>query len=343
MFPIHRPRNLLIVLVVFLLSIGIAIVFTNKQGDVYEQYVRQVLYAAKGDAVPDHAPEYIDEQGVPYVMYKGENGIIPGKQYNPTIIGNYALQYLQQLQVGDTSVAAFFKACVDRLIKSYTCKDNFALYVFDWQQPWYKSVGVPYTSGMTSGIAIQVFTGAYKMYGDTSYLQHARKLLGGFYLPIQNGGFTYKTEEGWWFEELADTAMHTPYILDGHIYALLGVYQFATEAKDDSAMFVFNKGVQALKHDIALYDVGDGSVRYDRYGKLADKKYHRILTAQMKELAIITKDVVFEHYHHKWSQPLQKPYVLRVLGERNVSGILLLVIVSFVGFISFMAVIYFVK
>lgn len=265
-----------------------------------------------------------DEKGIPWVDYKTLNGVTPGKQYNPTIVCIYAMDYAAKFKTHDDSSSLIrFMNCADWLLQHLTYRNDYALYVFNWKQPWYDSVGVPFTSGMTSGLAIKVFTQAYQLKRSNSYLDAANRLMKGFYVPIDSGGFTYKETDGWWFEELADTAMLSPRILDGHIFAITGLYEYIKTTKNDSARFIFDKGIESLKSKLPLYDIGDGGVYYDKYRSPADKKYHRTLTAQMKELYDITGDDFFLGYHEKWNKPLKRWYILRIMREGNISGIVL--------------------
>lgn len=328
-------QKLLIVVVLLLLSVIITVFITNRKGDAWEEYVRNGLYTLTNDSVPDFAQENVDDKGVPYVFYPEQNGITAGKQYNPTIVCNYALNYYEQLKNEENAAAAGkFWNCIEWLAANITDQNGYGLFVFHWKQPWYDSVGVPYTSGMTSGLAIEVFTKAYQLSKRQEYLQIAQALLRGFYVPIADGGFTYKHNEGWWFEELADTAMHSPFILDGHIFATTGVHYYWKKSGDDSARFIYQQGIAGLKYYLPRFDAGGGVIYYDKYGKVADKKYQRILTRQMKELYAITNDEVFLQYHAKWNAPLQKPYILRVMAEGNRSGIILLGLLGAVMFFA---------
>ncbi len=155
----------------------------------------------------------------------------------------------------------------------------------------------------------------------------------GFYIRINKGGFTYTTNEGWWFEELADTNMHTPFILDGHIFALTGVHHYYEITKDDSARLVFHKGISYLKHVLPFYDKGDGSAYYDKYRKPADKHYQRVLAGQMKHLWQITNDPAFLGYYKKWKKPFSQPYMFRIMKEGNISGLILIIMMALPFFV----------
>jgi hypothetical protein len=302
----------------------VATIVCQYRGDVWEEHVRNGMYALVGDSVPNYAKEWVDDKGIPYVYYALQNGIEPGKQYNPTIVANFALDYFARIQdnpQGDDR--AKFYNCIQWLADSMTHYDNYALYRFYWRQPWYDSVGAPYTSGMTSARAIEAFASAYRLDRNEAHLTNALQLMRGFYLPIEQGGFTYNWPEGWWYEEIADTNRHTPRILDGHIFCITGLHTLRQVIKNDSINTLINLGLAALKSKLPAYNMANGKPSYDAYQKPADKKYHRLLVSQMHQLWQFTADNTYEYYYDTWRAPLQQPYVWRMLTEGNRSGILL--------------------
>jgi hypothetical protein len=312
----------------FISAIIIAVIICHFNGDVWEEKIRTVLYTIKRDSVPSFATEMTDAKGVPYVYYAPQNGIAAGTQYNATIVANYAINYYNNFsETKDSTQLDKFINCVHFLQDSVTTKYNAGFYIFNWQQPWYPNVKAPFTSGMTSGRAIEVFVDAFKLYKDSAYLKQAKSLLRGFYIPIQYDGFTYMQTEGWWYEEIAHKNVVTPHILDGHIFAILGVQKLYKQTHDDSALFIVQKGLAALKYQLPLSNAGDGKIYYDIHKKVADKKYQKILTGQMQQLWLTTNDSTFLSYYKKWNAPMQQDYMLRVVKEKNISGMVLFVII----------------
>lgn len=322
-------KKALKIIAVVILSLILSALLCQYKGDRWEEKVRTVLYKVKNDSIPDYAKETVDEKGIPFVYYREQNGITAGNQYNPTIISNYALDYYQLIKkTKDSTAKRKFLNCVEWLANNMTHKDNYALYEFRWRQPWYPSVGAPYTSGMTSGRAIEVFTRAYTLFDSPKYLQNAKALVNGFYVSIDSGGFTYKEKGGWWYEEIADPGKQTPRILDGHIFAVLGVREYWLETREDSAAYIFGKGLQSLKRDLPKYDAGNGMIYYDAAKKIADKKYRRLITSQLQHLHTTTPDPLFLQYYKKWSAPLKRPYLVRMIQERNISGLILYFLIT---------------
>ncbi|MBL0056307.1 MAG: hypothetical protein IPP31_08930 [Chitinophagaceae bacterium] len=320
-----RIRNIFI----FISGFVISAILAHFKGDGWENGLRALLYRVSGDSIPGFATVYTDTNGIPYVYYAPQQGIAPGNQLNSTLVANYALDYddafLEKHDPGDREK---FWHCTNRLSDSMHDHSGIGQYFFYWQQPWYPDVGIPFTSGMTSGRAMEAFVRAFRISGDSIWLDRSARLLRGFYIPVQHGGFTYPEKDGWWFEELADSMGKTPRILDGHIYALLGVRNYWEQTKDDSARFVLTKGLEALKAHLPDYDAGHGKVYYDNQQKIADQHYHELLAGLMQELFGMTGDPIYNTYYKKWSAPLKETYLLRIIRQGNRSGLLLITLLT---------------
>ncbi len=325
-----------------IIAIALAAGLCEWKGDTWEKHIRYGFYDAFRDSFPDFAPNFVDVRGIPVTYYPLQNGITAGYQYNGTIVAKYALEYYQLLkqQPDDSLRRRYFDNCVHWLDSAIAEVNGHALYVFDWQQPWYVNVGKPFTCGMTSGRAIEVFTNAFSLDGDSNHLKQCARLVRGYALPVEEGGFTYKNQEGWWYEEIADTGMQTPRILDGHIFALTGLHKYYLITGDSLTKEYFDLGIKSLKAALPRYDRGDGYVYYDALGKLADENYHPLLVNQMQELWQITGDPVFETYYLKWGKPLWELYLVRIWKEGNKSGWLLVCIISAALWISGRLVVY---
>jgi hypothetical protein len=338
-----KSRHILFV-VSIVASIIITLLVSNKKGDAWEEYVRNGLYKLRADSIPDYDVDIIDSLGIPYTYYPTQNGITPGDQYNATIICNYALNYYDSLtQFKNAGLQSRFLHCVHWLQQNMERHQDYALFRFHWQQPWYDSVKNPFTSGMTSGLAMQVFTKAHGIIKDSSLLRDASLLLRGFSVPVDSGGFTYKEPTGWWYEELADVSQHTPRILDGHLFALLGLYDYFQITGDPLALQYFKQGAAALNHALPVYDAGNGAICYDQYCKPADKKYRRIITGQLQQLWKITSDSTCLHYYRHWHKALEQPYAFRAMRDGNRSGIILLAILWIVSFAGCLVVVYLIR
>jgi heparosan-N-sulfate-glucuronate 5-epimerase len=312
-------------------SFCISVFWIQERGNIWEEWLREFYYQqVLHKSVPSTGIVLIDSNGIPFVEYTPFKNVNPGKQYLPTTVSIYAIDYYHELKrTNDAAVRQKFFNCIEWLANNLTYRDSYALYEFTWQQPFYATVGTPWYSGLSSGRAIEAFTYAYEISNSPKYIAYTKLLLLGFYQPIQRGGFTYQENNGWWYEEYADSNLHTPHVINGHIYATLGVYRLWLTTQNDSARFIYQKGIKSLRNNLPHYDAGDGWSYYDLQKKKSDKQYHKIMVDLMEQLWIITGDEIYQQYHKKWKAPLDEPYLLRIVKERNRSGIILFLLLTF--------------
>ena len=326
-----------------IISVSVAFVLTwlltNRWGNDWEVPVRRGLFQVFADSAPQFSVPQTQRDGVPRVFMAPENGIAPGLQYNPTIVGNFALDYFQAFEkTGDSATFRKFMNCARSLQDSLTQIPAGALYRFLWQQPWYPEVPAPFTSGMSSGRALEVFSQAFAATQDSSFYHSGQQLIKGYFLPIDSGGFTIQEPSGWWYEMVAAPRVETPRVLDGHMFALAGLFAFNNQFQHDSASYLLDKGLAALKTALPRYDSPDGKFLYDKYGKIADKNYRKHVLNHLQHFYQETGDEVFNAYYKKWVKRDKWPFVYRFIRVRNISAAIL-----FAGlFIIFTGLIYLV-
>ncbi len=320
-----RARKLLLA---FLVAFTATWFLTNRWGNQWEMPVRLALYQVFSDTMPELNVSIVGADGVPKVYMAPENGIEAGTQYNPTIVANFALDYHKKCVKKNNQACNFFHNAVQSLRDSLITDSLGSRYVFPWRQPWYPKVPAPYYSGMTSGRALEVFMLAFEMRKDSSLYYASRNLVRGYYRTVMEGGFTYKEPDGWWYEEFASPGAETPRILDGHMYAIKGLMAFQEKFPDDSAAVLIEHGLRSLKIALKEYDSPDGLFHYDKYGKVADKNYRKIILGLLQYFYCQTGDPTFDAYYEKWVKRDQLPYFFRLLRDRNLSAGALFVILT---------------
>ncbi len=245
------------------------------------------------------APQYvisIDELGVPVVYYRDV-----GPQRNPVTVCNYALKYYQD---GNKN---YFWNCVDWLAKNLSDKGVFS--VWEYNFPWkLYNLRPPWVSGMAQGLGIKVFVLAYKETGNEEFIKLAFDALKAFTSSVEEGGVLQVDESdgGYWYEEYASPSSIPSYVLNGHIFALEGIYELFALTKHNTAKMLFDKGISELKTHIDEYDTGSWTY-YDRLKLVASWGYHNLHINQMAYLWKITGDELFMKYHRKWKLYMQKP------------------------------------
>ncbi len=331
-----------VVLILAVVSVLLALLIAERKGDEWEETVRSLFYKTAYHSLPPASGIIMaDTLGIPYVCYAANGSVASQQRYNPTIVAMYAIAYDTLItRRNDMEARRKFFHCTEWLIDHMTHRAGYALYVYDWQQPFYPEVSVPWCSGLASGRAIEALSMAYEISHERRYLDQARLLVNGFYVPVRDGGFMYTDSAGCWYEEYADTAAHTPRVLNGHIYALLGLHRYLLLTRDDSAATAYDCGLAALVQELPTYDIGDSWSYYDAWKKKADKKYQRNITELLDEMGRISGDRVFHPYAEKWRRPLDEPYLIRVIKERNRSGAILIAVLAVMSFVLLMAASY---
>ena len=250
----------------------------------------------------------LDEKGIPYLI----EGTI-GKQRNPMTICNKALYYHDQLVKGDSTKKVFFLNCADWLKEDLIQENDFAVlkYNYDWQ---IYNMTAPWRSGLANGVSLQVFIKAHALTHDEQYLITAKQILNSFYVEVSKGGVAYKSEnEGWWFEEFSDEGGYVSRVLNGHMFALVGLHDYFTYTHDSSALYAFDKGLLGLKNNLAKYDNPGGPSFYDLRGTKANIKYHQIHVDLLSRLFEISHDPIYKSYSDKWGAYKHPSLITRLI------------------------------
>ncbi len=238
-----------------------------------------------------------DERGVPFII---ESTI--GKQRNPVTVCNRALGYYNKFRQGDSSQLILFLNCSDWLIENLTRKNNYAMLPYNYNWPNYHMTA-PWRSGLANGVSLQVFVKAHEATGDQKYVVAAKQILNSFFVDVKDGGVTYlSNDRGWWFEELSDNNGYVSRVLNGHMFALLGIHDYFIYTHDSAANYLFKQGLLGLKNNLPKYDIGDGHSFYDLVGTPANVKYHLIHIDLLDRIFKITGDPVYRFYSDKWSK-----------------------------------------
>jgi len=280
-------------LIIFLVSLISASVFSNLAEKKVRSWV-EVLYELVTGQPMVYDITQTDEKGIPYII---EAKI--GKQRNPMTVCNKALSYHDKFIHGDSSQLNYFLNCADWLTENVIRGDSFSVLKYDYDWAIYHMTA-PWRSGLANGVSLQVFVRAHEITRDEKYLTAARQILNSFYVEVRDGGVSYKSEhDGWWFEEFSDEGGYESRVLNGHMFALLGIHEHFVYTKDSASLYLYDQGLLALRNNIAKYDNPDGPSFYDRRGTV-NIKYHYIHIDLLSRLLKISNDAILESYYEKW-------------------------------------------
>ncbi len=234
-----------------------------------------------------------------------------GKQYNPTAIALYALsQYNKFMDIGKNQYKKSFLNHANWLVDNLIDKDRCGVwyYNFPWFSPGYKC-NPPWISSMAQGLGISVLIRAWEMTENEKYLKTAEKALASFEVPLSEGGVLYIDKNGdVWYEEYA--CQKRWQVLNGFIFALIGVYEIYVYTNNKNVREIFDKGLSTLKKHLKDFELNLIFFRWSKYDNglliYSGDKYHDIHIEQMKEMYKITKDKIFLEYEQKWENYKKK-------------------------------------
>jgi hypothetical protein len=259
-----------------------------------------MLFAEKAD----YQGRY-DTSGVPQLDYHGTIGL----QYNPIAIAQYGLgnYNLWCCSADPERKKKFFRAA--DWLATHLEQNSKGIFVwnhhFDWE--YREKLKAPWYSGLAQGQGISVLVRAHKESGDAHYLNAALAAFESFQHKVTDGGVAFTDESGdLWFEEyIVSPPTH---ILNGFIWALWGVYDYALATHKSAADDLFARGVKTLLHNLDRYDLRFWSL-YEQSGTplpmIASGFYHRLHIVQLRVMHRITREETFARIAERWERYAQ--------------------------------------
>ena len=232
-----------------------------------------------------------DANGVPMVDYGGKSG----RQYNPVTISQFALETWELfLQIGSEEHLRTFLRQARWLLEHQ--ENGKWYYTFDLER---RSIKAPWISAMAQGQGICVLLRAHQNTGRTDYLSAARRAFEVMRLPVDQGGTSYPGNEGIWLEEYPNAPILT-HVMNGHVWALFGVWDIYRVTGSDDSLRLFSQGVAALKADLGRYDIGYWAVSDQGTNKLLNSTYMDFEIDQLTVMHALTSDPAFLACAKKW-------------------------------------------
>ncbi|MFX0015273.1 MAG: D-glucuronyl C5-epimerase family protein [Promethearchaeota archaeon] len=232
-----------------------------------------------------------------------------GWKYNPVTTAFFALF---NYQINNYSILL---KIADFLMKNMT-NDGFFLY--NWKIPLWHKQTVPWVSGLAQGLIIQVLLRAEEVTGNSSYLEGVNKVLETFTYEWEEGGITftgnnYTREKGgftfieginktWFLESPCEQEEDLEFILNGHIYAIFGLYEYSKHPRTQKkalASQLFYEGSAAIESSLPEYDTYFGLSKYARKGKV-NFDYLKIHVFQLEVIYRLTNNSLIRNYYNKW-------------------------------------------
>lgn len=291
-------------------------------GDYYLDYAGASEDIGRGAVGP------LDARGVPLadydVMFRGHPDIDQsrtyGTHYTPVTIAEYGLGlWSRHLAAPDAQLRSRFLAQADWFVSSLRPLPGFGVWLHEFEFPIYQ-LKSPWVSAMAQGQGISVLLRAFQLTDDARYLDAASSAFGAFGYSIQAGGVASRENGEVWLEEYP-TSPRT-HVLNGFVYALWGVLDFARVTGSDDAHRLWQEGIATLRGNLWRYEIACWS-RYDLLSRqIAVPHYHRLHVRQLEVLASLTGDAVLRAYHQRWQSYLDGAYWWRRTAEKKARGML---------------------
>jgi len=243
-----------------------------------------------------------DEEGIPYCIENNK------KKYYVVLTIQYSLMCYDLIQKGVNidENTEIIKKCLNWLDKE---KEYFkGSYIWRSEYNIQYRVEKGWISGMYQGQAISLYLRAFQLFNDNAYLDTAEKVLNSFSIDYKDGGFKRIDESGCiWFEEYPTEK--PSYVLNGFIYAILGIFDFYRVTGSQDSLNLWNLSVKTLEINIHKYDVWYWSV-YDQLKKQLVSYYYQknVHIPLMQIMYGLTSIELFDYYAKKWQRNLENPF-----------------------------------
>jgi hypothetical protein len=228
-----------------------------------------------------------DEDGIPLIRIYGK------VVYNPTTVALFTLSSLQHYLLGsraDVHIIAWKKG-LNWLLSNGITTDKGYLLPLNFDHPPYK-LKKGWISAMTQGLAVSGFVRAYLLTKDELFLKFAYEASKPLMIDVKLGGVAYRDQSGIWLEE----APPSSHILNGFIYAILGLFVLFSITKDSRVQHFLETVILTLKKNIKKYDNGYWSLYQLSPPLIAPLDYHLLHVHQLFVLYKITDIDVFKEY-----------------------------------------------
>jgi len=241
----------------------------------------------------------LDERHVPQV----DMGPNYGLKYNPITIAQFGLFKLQQWAWKQEAEALFeAQNCVSWLLQNLKeWRPGVCAWIYDFDLNFY-GPKAPWISGMAQGQGLSLLLRAHQIQPIEDIELITKSIFQAFYHPVTDGGVQETFADGALiFEEF--TTRPPSRVLNGHLFALLGIYDFAFFWQDRRTMNFFKNVTDGLAQNLENYDTGFWNL-YDLHStkRLASPMYMQVHIRLLKIFAELTANETFFQYAQKWER-----------------------------------------
>lgn len=260
-------------------------------GDYYQDVSPAILLVESGY----HGG--LDADGVPLVRYGTQ-----GSFHNPVATAQYALANMIAVRRGEDSRSARTRVQLDSLVASQEQGGEFAgcwmMEHDDLKYPWLRA---PWTSAITLGTAISALLRGWELFGDDRYRAAADAAYRAMHEPRATMRLYEQSGADLWYEEYpAEPPLH---VLNGHIFALLGVVDHARVTGDAEAEERWRRAADTTLRHLGAFDLGYWSAYDLHFCEPVSVHYQKnIHVPLLRILAALTGEAEFGVVADRWQR-----------------------------------------
>lgn len=219
---------------------------------------------------------------------------------SPAALAQLSLGWWERMIAGEPNLFPRFLETAELLRRAAQPNADATLWAYEADLPKY-GIRAPWYSAMAQGQIASVFARVACRTGSPADAELAIRAIKPLLEPSELC-LVVRTPEGLVLEEAPSD--HPSRILNGWIFALVGLRDVGEGLRDECAEQAFDEGIATLERSLPLYDVGWWS-RYSLYPHrlvdLAKPFYHRLHVAQLDALYRLTGIDAFAETSARWA------------------------------------------
>ena len=235
-----------------------------------------------------------DAHSIPLLDYQGDIG----RQYNPIAIAQYGLARFNRwidFDRASNDQRAWLAVAEWLTTQMRPNAAGVLVWMHDFDWPYRQVLKAPWYSGLAQGNGLSMLVRAARATGDRRYGDAAHAAFAPFLLDVSKGGVIATDEQAdvWIEEYIVDPPSH---ILNGFMWALWGVYDYAQWSGRDEAHELWAAGVRTLERRLNEFDTGWWSLyeaRRNGRRMVASRYVHALHITQLQVMHRLTGNPLF--------------------------------------------------
>ncbi|HEX9595262.1 MAG TPA: D-glucuronyl C5-epimerase family protein, partial [Anaerolineales bacterium] len=193
-------------------------------------------YPFRWEAGADDFDYPLDASGVPLVQMGKPHGL----RYNAITTSQFGLHNLQRFsEARDEPFLNHARNCVRWLFANFKpWRESIGGWIYDYSLPFY-GPNAPWISGMAQGEAISLLLRFHQIEPSEATERVTASALQAFFFPVADGGVVSAFPDGGLVFEEYPTGPPSQ-VLNGHIFALLGILDYAAFFQHKAAGDLFD-------------------------------------------------------------------------------------------------------